>query len=204
MKFNLISYPVFFKGEVEIIIRLLQTYEFTFHLRKPNASAYEYEALLNSIPEYLHSKIMIHNAYELTKKYNLKGIHFSEKYRVPMSRLETAIIKSTSCHTINELYEIENYYQSSFLSPIFNNNSRPFEYPGLNMDDINEYLSTKRKINIIALGGIDEQNLHKIREMYFDGIAVLGAVWKKEPANLSMVLKNFERIYSCYSPNLHM
>jgi thiamine-phosphate pyrophosphorylase len=162
MNFNLISYPVFYKGEVEIIIRLLQTFDFTFHLRKPNASAYEYEALLQSIPEYLHPRIMIHNAYELTKKYNLKGIHFSEKYRVPMSRLETSIIKSTSCHTVDELCEIEDCYQTSFLSPIFKNDSRAFEYPGLNRDDVNEYLNLKRKINVIALGGINEQNIHKI------------------------------------------
>jgi thiamine-phosphate pyrophosphorylase len=203
MKFNLISYPVFYKGEVEVVIRLLQTYDFTFHLRKPNASAYEYDALLQSIPEYLHPKIIIHNAYELTRRYNLKGIHFSEKYRGPMSRLETTIIKSTSCHTINELCEIENYYQNSFLSPVFKDASNPVDYPGLHIEDVKEYLSTKRKLKIIALGGISEHNIHKISEMKFDGVAVLGPVWDNDPSNISMVLNNFKRIYNCYSTNFH-
>lgn len=204
MKFNLISYPIFFKGEVEIIIRLLQTFDFTLHLRKPNASAYEYEAILNSIPEYLHSSIVIHNAFELTKKYNLKGIHFSEKYRKSMSRLQTDLIKSTSCHTINELCEIDGKYPYSFISPIFKSDSKPFYYPGLDIQELNRFLNNPRKIKVIALGGINEYNIYELKEMQFDGIAVLGGVWKDKPDDISLVLNNFKKIYNCFMPDFQL
>jgi thiamine-phosphate pyrophosphorylase len=201
LKFNLISYPVFFKGEADIVTRLLQSFDFTYHLRKPNASAFEYKAMLDSIPENLHYRIIIHNAFELTTQFKLKGIHFSEKYRMVMHKLQIDCLKCTTCHTFQELDEIKDNYDYSFLSPIFQSQSKPFYYPGLDYQEIHKYLKGNHQIKVIALGGINEHNINQIQDLPFDGIAVLGAVWKDCPDDVSLVINNFKKIYKSYSPD---
>jgi thiamine-phosphate pyrophosphorylase len=42
---------------------------------------------------------------------------------------------------------------------------------------------------VIALGGVSESNLCRVKNMNFDGTAVLGAIWSKPEQALSNFIK---------------
>ncbi|MFV0522603.1 MAG: thiamine phosphate synthase [Mangrovibacterium sp.] len=198
MQLYLISHNSFFKGEELVVSELLDRYDFTFHLRKPGASNDEYESFLNKIPRALHAKIMIHEAYELIDKFELKGLHFSTMDRNFRSNFP-ANICSTSAHSLNELKGIERQYDYQFLSPIFPSISKPGYIGKLKPVDIKNYLKTKRTNKTIALGGINENNINILKLMGFDGVAVLGSVWGNKPENVTEIVNRFEKIWHSIS-----
>ena len=51
------------------------------HLRKPTFSIEGYRTLLDLISAKYHHRIMIHQFFELTNEYRLRGIHLQEQAR---------------------------------------------------------------------------------------------------------------------------
>ena len=194
MEFILISYPEFFAEESRIISSLMDKYSFVFHLRKPNAAPGDYDSFLRSIPDCFHNRIVAHNAYNLQEEFDLKGIHLASYSRDIVAEIKG--IKSTSCHSLDEIRELNGQYDSLFLSPVFPSISKKGYKGNLKMSEVKEFLKLERKTKIIALGGIDESTLLKLSEYKFDGIAVLGAVWTDNPIlNLEQIETNFLKVY---------
>ncbi|WP_120239551.1 thiamine phosphate synthase [Marinifilum flexuosum] len=197
MELILISHPDFFKGETVIVSSLLDRYNFTFHLRKPKASEQELIDYLDEIPEALHAKIVLHNEIEVFSNFKLKGIHFSGAKREHAKQLATGIRKGTSCHSIREIKSLGKVFDYVYLSPIFESISKPGYQGNLNMEEIKMFLKESRPIQIYALGGIETSNVSTIKELQFDGLVVLGAVWTRDPfKNQDLISSNFREIHS--------
>ena len=197
MKLILISYPVFFKGEDKIVNRLLEKFDFTLHLRKPFASFFEYERFLKKVAPHLHQKIVIHDAYDLIKSYQLKGLHFPKNNRPEKRRYSSQILTSTSCHSTEEFRTIDGQYGYSFLSPVFPSISKQAYNNVLDRESLRLFLQQKRDSKAIALGGIDAEKIKQLANYLFDGYAVLGAVWTNKPKDTQMIENNFKKIYEC-------
>lgn len=193
----LISYPEFFKGETDIVSSLLDQFDFTYHLRKPDASYDELESFLAEIPDYLHEKIVVSNSIEILERFKVKGIHFSTLNRENGNYLAGNCYRGTSCHSIDEIRKLDDSYDYVYLSPVFPSISKKGYKGNLNMEEIKKFFNESRKKQVYALGGIAAENMEQIREFGFDGLAVLGAVWTNDPhQNQDKIRSNFNKIYS--------
>jgi thiamine-phosphate pyrophosphorylase len=69
-----------------------------------------------------------------------------------------------------------------FLGPIFDSISKE-NYTSRFPESLLYDLKDKGVINekIIALGGINKENMHKVKDYGFGGVAILGALWENFP-----------------------
>ena len=83
-----------------------------------------------------------------------------------------------SAHNQKEIWEkISQKCQAIFLSPIF------YVEKSINFLNVYKfnYLSRSNKVNILALGGITENNVRKLRSVHIKGFGGIG-IFKKKPA----------------------
>ena len=79
MKLIVITTPYFFEGEGEILTALFQVGMEKLHIRKPQSRKEELRSLLDAVPAEYHSRIVIHDHFELAAEYALAGIHLNSR-----------------------------------------------------------------------------------------------------------------------------
>lgn len=180
MELIVISYTDYVVNEAEIINLLFEAGMERFHLRKPDWDYKQMIALLSQIDQTYHRHIAIHQHHEIAEQFNLKRLHYPERdrFRVSLTKLmdqkEQGYELSTSVHDLDFLQSL-GVFDYVFFGPVFNSISKP-GYKGQLTDS---FRLKKSAVNpqVIALGGIGQYNLGKIKEMNFDGAAALGALW---------------------------
>ncbi|WP_106827712.1 thiamine phosphate synthase [Parabacteroides pacaensis] len=183
MKLIVISTPHFFNGEADVIFSLMEEGLEIFHLRKPEGKEEELRQLLKQIPDRYHNRIVLHDAFNLAKEFQVKGIHLNSRNREIPDYFTGSV--SRSCHTLEEVINSSNekvLYNYVFLSPIFNSISKEGYVSGFPTSTL---AKAKEKgiltSKVIALGGIDITNITQIKALGFGGAAVLGFLWGKYP-----------------------
>jgi len=192
-----ISHPSFLPNEAAIIQQLFDEGLQCFHLRKPQANEEEVRQLLNDIPAEYHHRIALHAFHHLANEYDIKRLHFTEEARKAgtghsskdgSSSLSKEYVLSTSIHSLQTLQSLSTDFSYAFFGPVFNSISKQ-NYPGIAADGF--YIQNDQKaVPVIALGGINAENIHQIKAMNFDGAAVLGTIWE-EPAKAANVFRSF-------------
>ena len=178
MKLIVITRPTYFVEEDKIITALFDEGLELLHLRKPNTAPVYAERLLTLIPEKYRKRIVVHGHFYLKEEYKLKGIHLSP--RNPMVPDNYSGLISTSCHSLEEAVEKKPVSDYVFLSPVFDSISKEGYVSPFTPDQIRQ-ASAKKIIDkhVIALGGIDTDNILQVKEYGFGGAAVLGGLWNK-------------------------
>lgn len=153
------------------------------HLRHPAASYRDMRNLIEAIPQRYHSRLRLHDHFELLNSFNLGGIHLNRRcpdapsnYHGPYSR---------SCHSLDEIKACGNCDYVT-LSPIFDSISKKGYLSAFDENFLHEIDKTTLSgvnIKVIALGGINPGNINKVKKMDFDGIAVLGALTGADSIN---------------------
>jgi len=175
-----ISNPTSVKNEADLINQLFDEGLQIFHLRKPGSSLNELTLLLNQIDDRHYSKISLHQHHVLNSLFGLKRIHFTEEKRKQLQASEIneykekKIITSSSIHDHERYETVSPHFDYVFLGPIFNSISKP-GYSSIAKGGFR--VPSREKTKIIALGGIDNSNVGKVKEYGFDGIATLGNIW---------------------------
>ncbi|MDR0699091.1 MAG: thiamine phosphate synthase [Tannerella sp.] len=85
MKLIVITTEGFFDREPEAIHKLFENGMEILHVRKPHASSAETKRFIEQIDIAFHSRIVVHDYYELTSLFGLKGIHLNRR-NYPWSR----------------------------------------------------------------------------------------------------------------------
>ncbi len=178
MKWIVITLPQFIKNEAEYIEQLFENGIDLLHLRKPNSCVEDCERLIKEIHPKWHSKIVVHDHFELSDKYHLYGIHLNQRNNQIPSGFTGSI--SRSCHNIEEVKENKVHYNYVFLSPIFDSISKQ----GYQHAFTNEALNNAAQKGIIdqkviALGGITYEKIPQLKDWNFGGAAFLGDIWTK-------------------------
>lgn len=172
-------------NEAYIIKRLFEEGLQLLHIRKPEISRVDLERFIHTISIQHHDKLVLHQHYDLVEQFDINRIHFTEKDIPDFDRIVNRLgndqkwIFSTSTHCIEDFNNLPYSYRYSFLSPVYNSISKP----GYRSDfDLCESVKkrTNFKTKLIALGGITCNNSIQTQQSGFDGIAVLGAIWKAE------------------------
>jgi thiamine-phosphate pyrophosphorylase len=176
MKLIVITTEHFFDGEIAALNLLFNNGMELLHLRKPEASEAETARFIEQIRPENHHRIVIHDHFSLTNKFHLKGIHLNRRNNVIPGGFQGT--KSMSCHTFDEL-EQHPEPDYLFLSPIFDSISK-HNYTSRFPEDLLYSLKERGVINekVIALGGVNRHNIHKVKDYGFGGAAVLGSMWE--------------------------
>ena len=174
-----ITLPHFFDGEAERIVQLLRRGDIDLiHLRKPQATRQELEALIRDIPAELHQRLVLHDHHTLALTYPLGGIHLNSRNPLPPEGWKGQL--SISCHSIEELAEKKCHpFTYLSLSPIFDSISKQGYHSAFTAEDIAR--AHKEGIidhRVMALGGITFDKLPLIKQMGFGGAMILGDAWK--------------------------
>lgn len=194
MELFVISDPIAFKGETELINLLFESGMSVFHLRKEGINKAEYAALLEGIRAQYHDRIALHQFHELSFDFpGIKRLHYPEWFRRQnfkehLPNNTNGKILSTSIHQLASLGETTGF-DYTFYGPVFNSISKP-GYTGTIQPGFK--LPIGRPVQIIALGGIEWNNLEQIKTLGFDGLAILGAIWndrKNAVPNFNLIQK---------------
>jgi thiamine-phosphate pyrophosphorylase len=96
---------------------------------------------------------------------------------------------STSFNSISDLEKFDDLYDYVFLSPIFDSISKKDYQSGFKEFRLTSAVQSSN-YKIVALGGLNNENVHKVFKMGFWGSAFLGIIWSNEsPLNTFIEIK---------------
>ncbi|WP_454047707.1 thiamine phosphate synthase [Chryseobacterium sp. Marseille-Q8038] len=168
-------------NETDTIHQMFQEGLDLLHIRKPWITRDEMINFISQIDDIFHSQLVLHTHFDLGKEYNISRFHFREidrKEEVYKPFAEENII-STSVHDIATYNTLDKEWDYAFISPFFPSISKK----GYGLDSTIKHEITQRNnpdVKLIALGGIDQNNIHEVFETNVDGAALLGAIWENE------------------------
>lgn len=176
-----ITPEMIFPEETDIINEMFQEGLDLLHIRKPWISRNEMIEFITQIDETFHSQLVLHTHYDLGKEYHISRFHFRETDR-KQGKYKPFVqenIISTSVHDITTYNTMDKEWEYAFISPFFPSISKK----GYGTDStIKEEIHYRNNpdVKLIALGGINHDNIHEVFESGADGAALLGAVWESE------------------------
>jgi len=192
MELIVISEPGAATEEALTINQLFKAGLKRLHLRKPGWDNKQLTKLLMQIDKAFHHEIALHQHHEIAGDFDMKRLHYTEQHRMntdlkKMSRQnKEGYVLSTSVHDLSTLARLT-LFDYAFFGPVFNSISKQ-EYQS-SLKDGFQIDKKCIKTKVIALGGVEETNLGKVKQMNFDGAAVLGAVWN-DPTRAVVNLKS--------------
>ena len=166
------------------------------HLRKPSFDIEQYRTLLKEINSEFYSRIMLHENHELSKEFNLKGIHLQEQPRIDLGDNLSNYLEgfkaggfkvSSSFHDPEVLNSSKIDFDYHLLSPVFSSISKKgYEGKGFDVNHIQK--------KIIGMGGVNETTIPDVLKLGYDGIGVLGGVWNSENTveSFTAIKSNYE------------
>ncbi|MCD7899152.1 MAG: thiamine phosphate synthase [Bacteroides sp.] len=197
MKLIVITPETIYKEEPHAINRLFETGLYSLHLRKPGTSQKEMADLLKDIELIYRKRVIIHDHFELTSLYGLKGIHLNKRNSIIPAKMDISSI-SCSCHSFEEV-KLASKLDYVFLSPVFDSISKP----GYNQAFSDMQLKKAQSegiINshVIALGGISPVTIPLAAGYGFRGVAVLGSLWQRfeTDRDVSALIRRFKELKS--------
>lgn len=191
---RIITHHTHLPGETDIWLQLLNAGADSILLRKPGWQEAEYEALLCQADPACYSKLLIATHATLCERYHLRGLHFRESARNMLSQEQLSSYTSkgwqlsTSVHSVQTLQLLGNDWSQVLLAPVFDSISKQHHRAAFG----GNFRLEKGGYNglVLALGGVDHITAGTARNMQFDGIALLGAIWMQP----EQALKNFCQI----------
>lgn len=158
----------------------------SLHLRGPESeSESRLRQLVEALPREAYRKLWLHDHFEIAEEFGLGGIHISRKALLNDKALGIyaavhGLDASISCHNLGQAAKLDELYDRVFICPLFEPISKSTEKGIFDRDRLKEFLSGDRQAEFIALGGISLETLDRVRELGFDGAAVLGALWESD------------------------
>jgi len=171
-------------------------------LRKPGCGQEEYARLLDQVDPACYSRILVAEHWQLCRRYGLMGVHYSEHLRnsghpLPAAQHPPYGLRSTGIHHTAALPAAAREWDLLLLSPVFDSISKP-GYKGRYSGSF-RLQRPQGGARILALGGVDHTNAARARAMGFDGIALLGAIWKTP----HKAVEQYKHISSIWNANAH-
>ncbi len=158
--------------EIEFIACILDAGFSYVHVRKPSYSVGELSDYIESIPRKYHSRLKIHDHFELAESLGVGGIHLNRRNNCIPAGFGGKLSKS--CHSLEELSGIDKF-EYVFLSPIFDSISKSGYSAAFSESELRA-AKDAGLINrsVVALGGVTAQSLPFLRSCSFGGAAFLG------------------------------
>lgn len=184
------------QNETEIINQMFQEGLDLLHIRKPKISREEMKNFLYRIDGEFYPQLVLHGYGDLGKDHHISRLHFREADRnagIYKSHIGKNIL-STSVHDMETYNALGKEWEYSFFSPVFPSISKKGYGVDSSLIEELKYRSNEW-VKLIALGGINENNICKVFENGADGAALLGAVWNSDQP-LNTFKKCIQNVFS--------
>lgn len=195
MKVVLYTSPDEVGNEIDTITQLLDAGVDYLYIRKPELDDFSLVDFVEKIPEK-YWKQCISTSLIITKEFDLGGYHFMRDILQRNALYNDKVldwlhekdkISSVSAHSIEELKRYAGKFRHVIVSPLFKSISKDNHRYDWNYEDLrimnydlrfkSEFLNLNSEI--FAVGGIDTDKLETVKNLNFDGIGLLGAIWNK-------------------------
>ncbi|MFY0252941.1 thiamine phosphate synthase [Chitinophaga sp. 30R24] len=191
----IISSPESIYGEADILMSLLAAGAHRIILRKPNWHTAQYKTLLDNIAPACYAQLLIRDQPQLATDYQLAGVHWSGHTK------EQAVTtpfreNSTGIHHATDISQMDTRFNTWLLSPVFDSISKP-GYTGKFAAEAITAMPWPQQGQILALGGVDHNNIHLIKQWRFHGAALLGAIWRTP----EKAVESYQHIQSLWNRN---
>jgi len=163
-----------------------------YHVRKPAWAEAELESWLARLPQDWRPRLILHGHPQIAARLGLGGRHDSDRMGSPAQAGY-----SRSCHDLASLRRHLPTYRAILFGPVFESITKPGygPPPGFPWGELRSLLGKKKSesgARVLAIGGVTSARLARCRELGFDGVAVMGAIWNKaDPVG------SFARIRDC-------
>ena len=155
------------------------------YLRTNQVKDINWERIIAKLNPAFSDRIIISaSASEFIQESELVG-HWKEGERKELlpEKLLPNKVYSTSVHHLPDILDLPACFKYVFYSPVFPSISKPSYNPKISLitlqQDINGLKEKKAGLpNIIALGGIQTENVKKVKDIGFNGAALMGALWQ--------------------------
>lgn len=159
------------------LIRTFITYpEVIVHIRKPTLSMEELKMFIHGFTVQERKKLVVHSYQEQSLTWGLERLHYPASSR-PLSftpRELEGYPRSTSVHDWATFNSLPQAYQDAFISPLFPSISKQDYQANETIRDTGK--RSNFRTNLIALGGIDQDNIESLKQ-HFEDVALCGSVW---------------------------
>ncbi|WP_374458562.1 thiamine phosphate synthase [Chryseobacterium taeanense] len=148
------------------------------HIRKPFVNRQEMEDFIQKIDLNFHSRLVLHSHYDIAREFNISRFHFRETDRQNgLFKPFTDQLISTSVHDIETFNALHEEWDYAFISPVFPSISKKgYGKDSTILNDMKK--RSNSAVKLIALGGINENNIHEVFNSGADGVALLGRIWE--------------------------
>ncbi len=165
-------------NEVEVVRWAFDKGLSYYHLRKPKWDQSRVRRFLKELGVEYSSKLVLHKRIDWANSLGLSRIHLGDGQFLNGDRLTA----SKSFHFLEDLEFSKEDLEYAFLSPIFDSISKPGYGRAFAEERISSFFKRRaldkfKSYPVFALGGVDEKSLIQAKQMGFDGVAILGAVW---------------------------
>ncbi|KUG12546.1 thiamine phosphate synthase [Elizabethkingia sp. HvH-WGS333] len=150
-----------------------------FHIRKYWLSDVAMRDYISQVDEDYRHQLVLHSHYNLAEEFGVVRLHFREESRLNKEyvNFQGKYILSTSTHSIEEFNTLGNEWTYAFLSPVFPSISKQGYGAEHNiLADLKR--RTNKNVQLIGLGGIEENNIDIVLKSGANGIAMLGNIWQ--------------------------
>jgi thiamine monophosphate synthase len=177
-----LTLPVLFDGEVELLEGLLEAGLEKLHVRKPGAGQDALEGLLQRLAPRWGSRMVLHGSYELAVCYGIPQVHGAVEFKHgsglsgggPFVGTGGPVAVSTSVHSWEEFRALPDGLAYAFISPLFDSISKRGYQAG-------EGLLRRPEEELpclpMGLGGIGADTIGEVIREGWKGAAVLGWIW---------------------------
>lgn len=182
----IITHPAPVANEIAIIHSLFSEGLSLLHVRKPEYTEDQMKLFLSQIKPQFRDRLVLHSHHHVADAFKVFRLHFSETDRIKKRAgffLYKKSIWSTSTHSIEDFNALDDSFAYAFLSPVFSSISKKGYVSKLDFP-IAMQKRTNQKTKLIALGGIQPENMEQALSFGFDDVALLGAIWENDnPVN---------------------
>jgi thiamine-phosphate pyrophosphorylase len=158
--------------EARLIVQLLDAGLQRYHIRKPAGNPTATERLIQAVPDAYHSRLSLHQHYELGDRYAVCFHHTS------YTDLGGRSARSCSVHRLSSLETALDGYDYAFLSPIFPSISKAGYGPSWTESSLRAALKPDYPTRLYALGGVQPGKLALAQSLGFEGVVLHGALWQ--------------------------
>ncbi len=172
------------------------------HIRKPGYNETQFRQLLQDITPAYRNRLVVHQQHELAAAYDIRRLHFPETIRYLTGKViiqqwhAKGYTLSTSIHTLADYISLPGLFNYALLGPFAASISKPGYGVDRQQDTTADIL--KADTALIAVGGLHAGNITAPLVAGFDGVAVLGCIWKDEHTT-----DNFKQLQALWLTNDH-
>ncbi|KAK9864577.1 hypothetical protein WJX84_008234 [Apatococcus fuscideae] len=168
MQLIVFSSPELLPKEPALLTAVLDRGLQVLHLRKPGLSRRQYEGILASLSSASRAKLVLHDHHDLAARWDLKGVHYTERARAEAGRIQAwpGLTISTALHRLEQLQQEHGSLDYAFLSPIFDSISKAGYSAAFDHKELSAAVA-QAPMPVYALGGIERHNIQQARALHF-------------------------------------